>query len=68
MSASNRFSPGRRKLLIGAGSVVAIGALGAAAWAPVKNHRANWVERVVRDNLPGIDLDPVSLQQFVSYM
>jgi len=65
MNANKRFSPGRRTVLIGAvGAVVA----GAVAWTPLKNHRASWIERVVRDHLPGIDLDPDSLQTFVQYM
>jgi hypothetical protein len=55
----------RRKVLIGAaGAVVA----GAFAWTPLKNHRASWIEQVVRDNLPGVNLDPGSLQTFVTYM
>ena len=68
MSANDRFSPGRRNILIGAASAAALGIFGAAAWSPMRNYRASWVERVVRDNLPGIELDPSSLQTFVSYM
>lgn len=64
-ATNNRFSPGRRKLLIGtAGAAIA----GALAWIPLKNHRESWIEQVVRDNLPGINLDPDSLQTFVQYM
>jgi len=66
MKQTSPFSPARRKLLIaGAGGVVALGALGAASWGQLTNYRASWVERVVRENLPGIDLDAVSLQAFV---
>ena len=55
----------RRKVLLGtAGAVIA----GAFAWTPLKNYRASWIEQVVRDHLPGIDLDPTSLQTFVKYM
>jgi hypothetical protein len=62
---SKPFSSGRRNLLVGAvGALVA----GAIAWTPLKNHRASWIEQVVRDNLPGVNLDPESLQTFVSYM
>ena len=35
---------------------------------PLKNYRLNWIEQVVRDNLPDIKLDPDSLQAFVKYM
>lgn len=68
MNASNRFSPDRRKLLAGAAGAVTLGSFGAAAWTPVKNYRAAWIEQVVRDNLPGIDLEPQSLQAFVTHM
>ena len=68
MNANNRFSPGRRKVLVGAAGAVALGVFGAAAWKPLKNYRAHWVEQVVRDNLPGVDLDADSLQTFVKHM
>lgn len=69
MNGTNRFSPGRRKLLIGgAAGVAALGLFGAASWGRLKNYRAAWVEAAVRRNLPGIDLDPVSLQTFVDDM
>jgi hypothetical protein len=55
----------RRKVLLGAAGAVT---LGAVVWSPLKNYRASWIERVVRDNLPGINLDPDSLQTFVKYM
>lgn len=55
----------RRKVLFGAAGAVT---LAAAAWWPLKNYRAGWIEQVVRDNLPGINLDPASLQTFVAYM
>lgn len=42
--------------------------LGVLGLASFSNYRATWVERVVRDNLPGIDLDPVSLQGFINDM
>lgn len=68
MNANNRFSSGRRKVLIGAAGAATLGIFGGAAWNPLKNYRASWVEQVVRDNLPGIRLDPDSLQTFVKYM
>jgi hypothetical protein len=69
MNEANKFSPGRRKLLIaGAGGAAVLGIVGAASWGELSNYRASWIERVVRDNLPGIDLDPVSLQTFIEDM
>jgi hypothetical protein len=66
MKASNSFSSGRRKLLIaGAGGTLALGIFGAASWGTLSNYRASWVEGVLRDNLPGIDLDAASLQAFI---
>lgn len=66
MKQTSKFSPGRRKLLIaGAGSAVALGVFGVASWGELINYRASWVERVVRDNLPEIDLDAATLQTFV---
>lgn len=69
MKAATRFSSSRRKLLIvGAGGAVALGIFGATSWSRLSNHRASWIESVIRDNLPGIDLDAASLQTFVSDM
>ncbi|HEY0684044.1 MAG TPA: hypothetical protein VGD45_17060 [Steroidobacter sp.] len=66
MKATSNFSPGRRKLLIaGAGGTLALGIFGAASWGTLSNYRATWVESVVRENLPGIDLDGASLQAFI---
>jgi hypothetical protein len=66
MKASNSFSSGRRKLLIaGAGGTLALGIFGAASWGTLSNYRAAWAEGVLRDNLPGIDLDAASLQAFI---
>jgi hypothetical protein len=55
----------RRKVLAGAAGAVIVGAI---SWIPLKNYRASWIEQVVRDNLPGIALDPDSLQTYVKYM
>lgn len=55
----------RRKVLLGVGGAAVVGAV---SWIPLKNYRASWIEQVVRDHLPGIDLDPDSLQTFVKYM
>lgn len=69
MKASNDFSPRRRKLLIaGAGGTLALGIFGAASWGALKRYRETWIESVVRENLPGIDLDPASLQAFIEDM
>lgn len=66
MKQTGPFSPARRRLLVaGAGGVVALGAFGAASWGQLSHYRASWVERVIRESLPGIDLDAVSLQAFV---
>lgn len=66
MKAGNDFSPRRRKLLIaGAGGTLALGIFGASSWGTLRNYRASWVEGVVRENLPDIDLDPTSLQTFI---
>lgn len=64
---ANSFSPRRRKLFIaGAGGALALGIFGAASWDTLSNYRASWVERVVRNNLPGIDLDAASLEGFIN--
>lgn len=69
MKETNKFSPARRNLLIaGAGGAVALGIFGAASWGALTNYGASWIERVVRENLPGIDLDPASLQTFIKDM
>ncbi len=69
MNQISKFSAGRRKLLIaGAGGVAALGIFGAASWGPLTSYRASWIERVVRENLPGIDLDAASLQTFIKDM
>lgn len=44
---------------------MALGIFGAASWGALSNYRASWVESVVRENLPGIDLDVASLQAFI---
>ena len=66
MKQMSKFSPGRRKLLIaGAGGTAALAIFGAASWSELTNYRAAWVERVLRENLPGITLDPASLHTFI---
>ncbi len=57
----------RRKVLFGAAGALTVGIVG-AAWTPLRSYRAHWIEQVVRDNLPGIELDPESLQTFGQYM
>lgn len=69
MNDTARFSPGRRKLLIGGAATVAtLGVLGAASWGRLKNYRAEWVEQVVRGSLPGVDIDNESFKTFVEHM
>ena len=65
MTASGKslFSPTRRRLLIGGG--IAITGVGLRSWGRYGNAPAVWVERVVRDNLPGIAFDEASLAAFV---
>lgn len=60
-------SVSRRRILAGAAGAVALGTLG-ITWKPLKQYKSHWIEQVVRDNLPGINLDPDSLQIFVTYM
>jgi len=63
------FSSGRRKLLAGgAAGVAVLGIFGAASWPRLKNYRAEWVEQVVRGNLPGVTLDADSLKTFIAYV
>jgi hypothetical protein len=64
-----KFSASRRRLLIGA-SAAAVGCatVGAASWSYSQSHRARWIEAVVRNNLPGVRIDAVSLQRFVKEM
>lgn len=69
MNDTARFSPGRRKLLIGSAATVAtLGVVGAASWGRLKNYRAEWVEQVVRSSLPGVDIDNESLTTFVEHI
>ena len=68
MTGAARFSPGRRKLLLGASAGALILGTGAASWGRLTNYRAEWVEHVVRDNLPGIDIDATSLKTFIDYI
>lgn len=66
MQTTSKFSPGRRKLLIaGASSAAVLGIFGATSWERLTNYRVDWVERAVRDNLPGVDLDAESLRVFI---
>lgn len=66
MTATKNFSSTRRQLLLaGAGGVVALGVAGLVSWDRIANYRATWVENVLRENLPGHDLDPASLQAFI---
>jgi len=68
MIGASRFSPGRRSLLIGASAGALLLGAGAASWGRLTNYRAEWLEQVVRENLPGIDIDSTSLKTFIEYM
>lgn len=68
MIGASRFSPGRRKLLVGASAGALILGAGAASWGRLTKYRAEWIEQVVRENLPGIDIEPTSLKTFIDYM
>lgn len=64
MSESPR-SPGRRNLLIASGTLVTAAA-GGAAWVGSRlDGNEAWIEATVRKHLPGVELDPESLQAFV---
>jgi hypothetical protein len=63
----DRFSVSRRKVLIGAGAgALVLGTVGSLSWNRFADHRARWVEKVVRSNLPGVTVDEPSLAVFVS--
>ena len=57
-------SPKRRRLLIAGSSVVALGAIGGTWVASRLDGRQAWIEAVVREHLPGIELDSASLATF----
>lgn len=67
MSVRHKFSVSRRKLLLaGAGGTVALGMFGAASWGALGAYRATWIEAVIRDNLPKVELDAPSLRSFIA--
>lgn len=69
MQADENFSPARRKLLIaGAGGAAALGIFAIASWSEVGSYRATWIENVLRESLPDIELDAASLQRFIEDM
>jgi hypothetical protein len=59
-------SPMRRRLLIGGSVVVTAGVAGGLWIGSRLDGRQAWIESVLRENLPGITLDPTSLAKFVS--
>ncbi len=59
-------SPMRRRLLIAGSAVVAAGVAGGIWIGSRLEGREAWIESVLWENLPGIDLDPASLAKFVS--
>lgn len=57
----------RRHVLI-AGAALAAAASG-AAWIAIRSeHPSEWIEAVVRKHLPGVPLDPATLQSFAERM
>ena len=57
-------SPKRRRLLIAGSGVVVLAATGATWIASRLDGRQAWIEAVVREHLPGIQLDSASLATF----
>jgi hypothetical protein len=58
------FSRSRRRLLIASGTVACAG-VAFGAWSYSERNRAQWIEQVIRSNLPGVALDEPSLQKFI---
>jgi hypothetical protein len=59
-------SPARRRLLIAGSGVVVLGAT-SALWVGTRlDGTRAWIEAVLREHLPGIQLDPASLATFVA--
>jgi hypothetical protein len=56
----------RRRLLIAGSAVVVAGAAGGIWIGSRLKGREAWIESVLRENLPGIKLDPTSLAKFVN--
>jgi hypothetical protein len=54
----------RRRFLIASGALVAAAAAGFSG-VRFASSREDWVASIIRDNLPGITLDPDSLAKFV---
>lgn len=54
----------RRRLLIAGSGVAVLGATGAAWIGSRLDGRQAWIEAVVREHLPGIDLDAATLARF----
>jgi hypothetical protein len=65
MNASSPFSPRRRKLLLASASTVVAGTLGIFTAHRYTAGRGTWIEAVVRNNLPGVQIDAASLERFV---
>ena len=57
-------SPSRRSFLIASGAVVAVIGAGISGFR-FASSREEWVASVIRDNLPGITIDPDSFAKFV---
>jgi hypothetical protein len=59
-------SPTRRRLLIASSGVAMLGAAGAVWLGSRLEDRRTWIESVLREHLPGIQLDRASLATFVT--
>lgn len=57
----------RRRFLVGGAAAIASASVG-FAWLRGAFSSENWIEHVVRSNLPGIKLDETALQEFVVAM
>jgi hypothetical protein len=60
----NTSGTSRRNFLVAGIVGLTVGALG-FSWSRYAGSRERWIESVVRDNLPGVDLDAGSLASFV---
>jgi hypothetical protein len=65
MHGSNPSSPTRRRLVIAGSAMMLTGAAGGIWIGSRLDGRKAWIESVLRENLPGIDLDPDSLASFI---
>jgi hypothetical protein len=60
-------SPARRRLLVAASGVAVLGGTGALWIGSRLDGKRAWIEAVLREHLPGVQLDPASLATFVAH-